>query len=115
MASAGALIVSMTFHHCVHTAPLLTPRIVSCDEADTRVDPSRYFNLSATTTRVIKTPGGRTTPAVNNIYFTDQASRIGMIIVVQHTSQSFLTSQSDRLPHSKALIPYRLLLFHRQR
>ncbi|KAF2830855.1 hypothetical protein CC86DRAFT_271349, partial [Ophiobolus disseminans] len=59
--------------------------LVSCNEADPRIDPSRYFNLSTNTTQSIKTPGGRTAGAINTIYYADQASRIGMIVVVQHT------------------------------
>ncbi|KAF2735340.1 hypothetical protein EJ04DRAFT_435297, partial [Polyplosphaeria fusca] len=60
---------------------------VSCSESDTRVDPSRYFNLSANTTSVVKTAGGRTAEAVNTLHSLDQTSRIGMIVVVQHSSE----------------------------
>ncbi|KAF2659899.1 hypothetical protein K491DRAFT_557768, partial [Lophiostoma macrostomum CBS 122681] len=59
--------------------------VVSCSENDPRVDPARYFNLSANTTSVIKVPGGRTAGAIHGIYSTDQATRIGMIVIVQHT------------------------------
>lgn len=58
---------------------------VSCNETDPRVDPSRYFNLSANTTSVVKTAGGRTASAINSLYSIDQSTRIGMIVVVQHT------------------------------
>ncbi|KAF2110694.1 hypothetical protein BDV96DRAFT_500557, partial [Lophiotrema nucula] len=61
--------------------------IVSCNESDPRVDPSRYFNLSANTTSVVKTSGGRTSGAINSLYHIDQSTRIGMIIVVQHASK----------------------------
>jgi carbonic anhydrase len=61
---------------------------VSCDETDSRVDPSRYFNLSANTTSLVKTPGGRTGGTViNSLYAIEQSTRIGMIVVVQHTSK----------------------------
>ncbi|KAF2689924.1 hypothetical protein K458DRAFT_383050 [Lentithecium fluviatile CBS 122367] len=62
--------------------------IISCSEPDPRIDPSRYINLSAngSSTSVIKTTGGRTGDAINNVYHIDQSSRIGMIVVVQHTS-----------------------------
>jgi carbonic anhydrase len=69
--------------------PSLTTCIVSCNEADSRVDPSRYFNLSANTTSVVKTAGGRTAAAINSLYATDQSSRIGMIVVVQHTGEHY--------------------------
>lgn len=36
----------------------------------------------------MKTPGGRTQTAINNIYYIDQSSRIGLITIVQHTSQT---------------------------
>lgn len=66
--------------------------VVSCSESDPRVDPSRFFNLSSNTpTSVVRTAGGRTTEAINNLYYIDQSTRIGMIVVVQHTSkQSYL-------------------------
>jgi carbonic anhydrase len=62
---------------------------VSCSESDPRINPSRYINLSANgnSTSVIKTAGGRTEDAINNIYYLDQSFRIGMIVVVQHTSE----------------------------
>ncbi|KAH7135040.1 hypothetical protein B0J11DRAFT_575660 [Dendryphion nanum] len=59
--------------------------IISCDENSAHVDPARYFNLSVNTTSVIKTPGGRTDYAIHPLYTAEQSSRIGMIIVVQHT------------------------------
>lgn len=67
-------------------------RTVSCSESDPRIDPSRFFNLSANgnSTSVIKTAGGRTAQAINNLYSIDHASRIGMIIVVQHTGKYFI-------------------------
>lgn len=61
--------------------------LVSCSENDPRVDPARYINLTANTTQIIKTAGGRTDGTINNIYHIDQSSRIGMIIVVQHRSK----------------------------
>ncbi|KAH7396921.1 hypothetical protein DE146DRAFT_764216 [Phaeosphaeria sp. MPI-PUGE-AT-0046c] len=64
--------------------------VITCNESDSRIDPSRYFNLSAAKTKVFKTAGGRTSNAINDIYYADQANRIGMIIVVQHTSPSHL-------------------------
>ncbi|OAL06386.1 hypothetical protein IQ06DRAFT_343599 [Phaeosphaeriaceae sp. SRC1lsM3a] len=60
--------------------------VIACNETDSRIDLSRYFNLSAASTKVFKTAGGRTSGAINNIYYADQASRIGMIIVVQHSN-----------------------------
>lgn len=70
--------------------------VVCCNESDARIDPSRYFNLSANNTSVIKTQGGRTEGAINSLYSIDHSSRIGMIVVVQHTSKhsipSFLAS-----------------------
>ncbi|KAF2003665.1 hypothetical protein P154DRAFT_532039 [Amniculicola lignicola CBS 123094] len=59
--------------------------IISCSDPDPRVDPSRYFNLSANTTSVLRTAGGRTHNAINSLYSLDQNARIGMIVVVQHT------------------------------
>jgi len=41
-----------------------------------------------TTLTSIKTPGGRTQDTINNIYYIDQASRIGLITIVQYTSES---------------------------
>lgn len=62
---------------------------VSCSETDARIDPSRYINLSANgnSTSVIKTAGGRTEEAIAQIYNIEQSSRIGMIVVVQHTGE----------------------------
>ncbi|CAO2655542.1 Nn.00g043450.m01.CDS01 [Neocucurbitaria sp. VM-36] len=37
-------------------------------------------------TQAVKTAGGRTEAAINNIYHIDQSSRIGIIVVVQHTT-----------------------------
>ena len=59
---------------------------VACSEADPRVDPARFINLTASGTQVIKTAGGRTEGTVNTIYYADQANRIGMIVIMQHTS-----------------------------
>ncbi|KAF2801036.1 hypothetical protein K505DRAFT_205597, partial [Melanomma pulvis-pyrius CBS 109.77] len=59
--------------------------VVSCNESDPRVDPSRYFNLSASSTSVVKTAGGRTGDAVNSLYAIDQATGIRMIVIVQHS------------------------------
>lgn len=50
------------------------------------VDPARHFNLNTSTTRVIRTAGGRTEGAINSIYQVAQSVKIDMIIVVQHTS-----------------------------
>ncbi|KAJ4295624.1 hypothetical protein N0V90_007637 [Kalmusia sp. IMI 367209] len=52
--------------------------IIACNETDARIDPSRYFNLTASgNTKVVKTAGGRTESAINNLYAVDQATRIG--------------------------------------
>ncbi|KAH7093344.1 hypothetical protein FB567DRAFT_173082 [Paraphoma chrysanthemicola] len=68
---------------------------VSCNETDPRIDPARYFNLSTTTTQVVKTAGGRAGSAINNIYYADQASRLGMIVVLQHTGCPSNTGDLD--------------------
>ncbi|KAH7384662.1 hypothetical protein BKA66DRAFT_83553 [Pyrenochaeta sp. MPI-SDFR-AT-0127] len=60
--------------------------VISCSESDPRVDPARYFNLTGNTTQVIKTAGARTEGAINNIYHIDQSNKIGMIVVVQHST-----------------------------
>ncbi|KAL6712225.1 hypothetical protein ACN47E_000102 [Coniothyrium glycines] len=60
--------------------------IISCSENDPQVDPARHFNLTTNTTHVLKTAGGRTENTINHVYHTDQSSRIGMIVVVQHSS-----------------------------
>ncbi|ORY07670.1 hypothetical protein BCR34DRAFT_446728, partial [Clohesyomyces aquaticus] len=62
---------------------------VSCNESDPRIDPSRFFNLSANNTSVVKTHGGRTDIAIHSLYAIEQSNRIGMIVVVQHSSKNF--------------------------
>ncbi|KAF2243947.1 hypothetical protein BU26DRAFT_111284 [Trematosphaeria pertusa] len=69
--------------------------IICCNESDARIDPSRYFNLSANNTSVIKTQGGRTEGAINSLYSIDHSSRIGMIVVVQHTSCAYAAGNVD--------------------
>lgn len=59
---------------------------VSCNEDDPQIDPSNYFNLAAPNTQVIKTPGGRVENSIDTINDTDQSTRIGMIVVLHHTS-----------------------------
>ncbi|KAF2468434.1 uncharacterized protein BDR25DRAFT_54760 [Lindgomyces ingoldianus] len=69
--------------------------IISCTESDARIDPSRYFNLSANSASVVKTNGGRTTDAVTSLYSIDQSTRIGMIVIVQHTECAATTGDVD--------------------
>ncbi|KAF2025892.1 hypothetical protein EK21DRAFT_92850 [Setomelanomma holmii] len=69
--------------------------IISCIENDPRIDPARSFNLSANTTQVVKTAGGRSEPAINDIYYADQANSLGMIVIVQHTSDVEANVRSD--------------------
>ncbi|KAL5377353.1 hypothetical protein DPSP01_009851 [Paraphaeosphaeria sporulosa] len=60
--------------------------IIACSEPETRVEPSKYFNLTASgNTRVIKTAGGRAGNCINELHTIDQASSIGMIVVLQHS------------------------------
>ena len=61
---------------------------VACNEADARIDPARHFNLTASgNTRVVKTAGGRIETAMNDLYAIDQATNIGMIVVLQHSGK----------------------------
>lgn len=96
MSSPGALVVSRSplRRRSFTCVPDLSA--VTCNETDTRIDPSRYFNLSAASTKVFKTAGGRTSSVISNIYYADQATRIGMIIVVQHTSALTFTPYHHR-------------------
>ncbi|KAF2193713.1 hypothetical protein K469DRAFT_652253 [Zopfia rhizophila CBS 207.26] len=66
--------------------------IVSCSETDPRLDPSRYFNLTANTSSVVKTVGGRTVSAINSLYSMEASTQIGMVIVLQHTGKRTKTS-----------------------
>ncbi|KAK1917704.1 hypothetical protein P3342_000418 [Pyrenophora teres f. teres] len=67
------------------TSPSGSLFIITCNEPKPELDLSHHFNLSTNTTSVIKTPGGRTEGTVASIYQVDQANRIAVIIVVQHT------------------------------
>ncbi|KAJ5031925.1 hypothetical protein J3E72DRAFT_410852 [Bipolaris maydis] len=60
--------------------------VITCNEANPMVDAARHFNLNTSTTRVIRTAGGRIEGAINSIYQIAQSVRIDMVIVVQHTS-----------------------------
>jgi carbonic anhydrase len=86
MASSGSLVISESPPSCKTRLFVANLKAVSCNESDPRVDPSRYFNLSTNSTKVIKTAGGRSASAINDICSADQTSRIGMILIVQHTS-----------------------------
>ncbi|KAF1845034.1 uncharacterized protein K460DRAFT_416362 [Cucurbitaria berberidis CBS 394.84] len=59
---------------------------MSCNEPDNRVDPSHHFNVNGGTTQVVKTAGGRTESAANNLYQIYQSSKIGMVSIVHHTT-----------------------------
>ncbi|KAF1977301.1 hypothetical protein BU23DRAFT_293744 [Bimuria novae-zelandiae CBS 107.79] len=59
--------------------------IIACSEPDTRIDPSRFFNLNSSgNTRVVKTAGGRAGTTINELNAIDRATSIGMIVVLQH-------------------------------
>lgn len=67
---------------------IVTDGTVACSEPDTRIDPSRFFNLTANgNTRVVKTAGGRAGNSVNELNAIDRAESIGMIVVLQHSGK----------------------------
>ncbi|EUC50012.1 hypothetical protein COCMIDRAFT_32584 [Bipolaris oryzae ATCC 44560] len=69
--------------------------VITCNEANPIIDPARHFNLNTSTTRVIRTAGGRTEGAISSIYQVAQSVKIDMIIVVQHTSCPWLPGEVE--------------------
>jgi hypothetical protein len=62
--------------------------VVTCSEPDPRIDASHFFNLTAgSNSRIVKTAGGRTGTVANDLYAIDQVTKIGMVVVLQHTGE----------------------------
>lgn len=62
--------------------------VVTCSEPDPRIDASHFFNLTAgSNSRLVKTAGGRTGTVANELYAMDQVTKIGMVVVLQHTGE----------------------------
>jgi hypothetical protein len=82
--------------------------VVTCSEPDPRIDASHFFNLTAgSNSRIVKTAGGRTGTVANDLYAMDQVTKIGMVVVLQHTGEDPFGCKKS-LPVSQSTLPLRL-------
>ena len=75
-----------TIEYVIELSDQMLMPAVTCSEPDLRIDPSQFFNLTANS-ELVKTAGGRVGTAVDELYAMDQAAKIGMIVVLQHTGE----------------------------